>query len=415
MKTSVTRPWAAGAATLCGVAIATSALLLPVSAGAAPAPSTTPVVATANTPASVEHATLDEALAAAGITRAEFDAQAELVDRLVQAEQEISEQHPGTVAGVQVVDGRGQVVVGTNCTDAEAACADAAARGLEAVDPATAAADRAAATGPAAGHARPRAPFHPAQSLGSSDSGQPAVSPTPAPSPSPTPMPTSPAPRVTPLMGGAEYINPTTGVACSLGVNAIRGGTPVNITAAHCSERGNPVQFVEGPVIDPATNQTFGDFVSTAMDIPLDYAVISGNATAGARLANNLVTGPTSTPLTITGWQKPVVGQIACKSGWRSGYTCGPVIGSAGTLGVAVDAAFDKTVYGLCALHGDSGSPIFSGTKALGIVSVSNSAPWNSCADAVTGLQDIGDTPKIAGPDIATILAKQPGLAVQTG
>lgn len=420
MKSSVSRSLVTGFVALCGGTVATAALLLPVSAGAAPAAPGTPIAGAAHTPPSVEHATLDEALAAAGTNRAEFEARSDLAENLVQAQQDISTQFPGAVAGVQIVDGRGQVVVDSTCADAADACAAAAARGFEAVDPATAAADRASDPELAAGQQRPRVPLRPVQSLGSIGGGQqapvPSPTPTPTPSHSPTPVPPpTPSPQVTPLMGGAEYYNPTIGAACSLGINATIDGAPANITAAHCSETNNPVQFVESQAVDPVTGKAFGDFVNTAMDINLDYAVIVGNAYGTPRLDNNLITGPTSTPLLITGWQKPVVGQIACKSGWRTGYTCGPVLGSAGALGVPIADAYNKTMFGLCAIHGDSGAAIFSGSKALGIVSVSNAASWESCAEAVTGLQAVGESPAAAGPNISAILAKQSGLAVGTG
>lgn len=221
------------------------------------------------------------------------------------------------------------------------------------------------------------------------------------------------------LLGGDAYEarGGGSGLLCSLGFNAVdQSGAPVNISAGHCdpSPASAGTQFASQALamVGGLTGPTVGAFEKTELQ-GLDYSIIRPNAAAAPLLTNNLVRVPDAEALRITGTANPVVGAPACKAGNTTGFSCGVVTNVDRSIKVGnrvIDNGFDTD---MCALRGDSGGPIVTGTKALGISSASNLAAVATC-DANTVQQATGGLgPVLSATPINAILGANPGLQVR--
>lgn len=212
-----------------------------------------------------------------------------------------------------------------------------------------------------------------------------------------------------PVVGGTAYVVAVPGgvLECSTGFNGELAGTPVVITAAHCAG-------ADGARAALADGQEFGTTTGVRKDA-IDTALIAVDPALADRFRTNLVgTGPDTTQA-ITGTANPVVGQKACKTGFRTGFSCGTVT----EVGATVDVAGSRTIANafkvdLCALPGDSGGVVFSGDKALGVSSASNVADTGTCANARAVARAAGFTPTLSVVPISDVLAAHPGLTLRT-
>ncbi|MBM4692570.1 protease [Rhodococcus hoagii] len=222
------------------------------------------------------------------------------------------------------------------------------------------------------------------------------------------------------LLGGDSYEARSggNGLRCSLGFNAVdQAGAPVNISAGHCdpspASAGTPSASVANTMVGGLTGPTVGTFEKTVLR-GMDYSIIRPNRTSASLLANNMVRVPNAEALRITGTANPVVGAPVCKAGSTTGFNCGVVtnVGRSITVGDRViDNGFDTDI---CALRGDSGGPVVTGTQALGISSASNLAAVATC-DATAVQQATGGMgPMLSATPINSILGANPGLAVRT-
>ncbi|MGW6375122.1 Ig-like domain repeat protein [Rhodococcus sp. NPDC055112] len=229
-----------------------------------------------------------------------------------------------------------------------------------------------------------------------------------------TPMPTTTKPTepTKPLaadavLGGDEYGTENENgdkSLCSFGFNGTdASGHAVNISAGHCdkdaAEAGTLYASIAFEVIGDRFENRYGTFDKTVMN-GSDYSVIKIDDNVAKRFENNFVRAPGSAPVAITGTADPVVGAPACKSGKSTGYTCGKItrINERRTLGSAkLNNAFGAN---LCSGHGDSGGPVLTGTKALGILNGSTIP----CG---------GSLSTISVP-IKEILKENPGLKIRT-
>ncbi|WP_143187328.1 S1 family peptidase, partial [Rhodococcus maanshanensis] len=194
---------------------------------------------------------------------------------------------------------------------------------------------------------------------------------------------------------------------CSFGFNGTDGsGHAVNITAGHCDL--DPLEA--GTLYASRAYERYGNdfnFLGTfdkSTVAGMDYGVIKIDDSVAKRFENNFVrAAPGSDPVPITGTADPVVGAPACKAGVRTGYTCGTItaINMRHTMKSITykDAIFSN----ICSNTGDSGGPLITGTKALGITSGGSFA--GQCNKP--GLRTVS-TP------IKSILADNPGLKVRT-
>ncbi|WP_369690296.1 S1 family peptidase [Nocardia miyunensis] len=228
------------------------------------------------------------------------------------------------------------------------------------------------------------------------------------------------------------------GHRCSFGFNGVDAqGNTIDITAGHCDPDNLVAPAAKSvhqqPVYDLRNRKIgrrLGYFEATSFG-PHDYSIIRIDDAEAARFRNNLVStqrlGSASpavagrsiaardNALRIDGTAEPVVGAAVCKSGSTSGYACGTVLSvrQRGRLGgvpghgdrpVTIEDVFYSSI---CAQRGDSGGPIFAGTKAIGIISaiVTADAP----AD-----HGCGHSPVLLGQPISTVLADHPGVRIFT-
>ena len=436
-----------------GAVAAIAVVTAPVAALAQPADGAPPAD-DSRTSEVVAHDSLDGALVAAGTTREGFRSDSALAERLAAASEEYAARFPAAFAGVRIDGGAGQVAVVRDGHDADALAADARARGFVVLAAPAAARDLDDTAGrvqawaaslpteqreaitpvdvdPLSGDVTvlvdgsPAAPvppadlgtgvraagFLPAQgSLGSA---------APPDAPPVTPPPSPPAPGS--MAGGTRVLitSPAGDIAnwCSLGFNGLRGGRVVNITAAHCSTFPDRVTsrtvFRPGTVSEGPSSPRLGAFTAAEVDEGLDAALVSIDPAAETRFRNSHVLAADAQPLALSGSQRPVVGQLLCKYGQRTGYTCGKVSGvdsasPGGTTNVEVD---------LCAIAGDSGGVVFSSTRAVAVTSLSNAfdqygVPYEDCATARDALARWRTVPMIVGVTVGAIENRFPGLQV---
>lgn len=137
---------------------------------------------------------------------------------------------------------------------------------------------------------------------------------------------------------------------CSLGFNVVAGGTYYFLTAGHCGKVANTWYTNAGhtTLIGPTVSASFpGD----------DYALV--------RYANTSLSHPGGFTAANAYVGEPVK---------RTGSTTGTHSGTVTALNVTVRYTGGGTVRGMiqtnvCAEPGDSGGPLYDGTKALGITS----------------------------------------------
>ena len=212
-----------------------------------------------------------------------------------------------------------------------------------------------------------------------------------------------------PVVGGTGYMVGVPGgvLECSTGFNGELDGKPVVVTAAHCAgEDGTRAAFADG--------EEFGTMTRTTRE-GIDTALIAVDEQFAERFDTNLVGTDRDTTQAIIGTARPVVGQKACKTGFRTGFSCGTI----SEVDTNIDVAGSRTIDGaftvdLCALPGDSGGVVFSGDRALGISSASNVADTGNCANAQTVAQAAGFTPRLSAVPIDDVLAAHPGLSLRT-
>lgn len=221
---------------------------------------------------------------------------------------------------------------------------------------------------------------------------------------------------------------------CTLGFNgADADGHAVNITAGHCDPNnwfdpaasGDPQPVYE--IGADGRAGTVGHFTESELG-PHDWGVIRVADSYASRFRNNLVStrsvpgaendpadGPqlvraATETLTIDGTADPVAGAPVCKTGLMTGYTCGTVDSVdqtfliAGVPGdeqrpVRIENMFTT---GLCSRRGDSGGPVFMGSKAVGLTS-------SGKADETLPAPRCGPAPLHIVQPIGVVLRENPG------
>ncbi|MEV0945379.1 S1 family peptidase [Rhodococcus sp. NPDC049939] len=208
------------------------------------------------------------------------------------------------------------------------------------------------------------------------------------------------------------------GLRCSFGFNGTdSSGLAVNITAGHCDPNlavaGTSGASEAFALFPGGTGPRVGTFAKTSLDVS-DYSILLADENTAHRFENNGVRIPGSAPLGITGTADPIVGAPVCKSGATTGFTCGVVTSVGQTIDVGGRTLANSFSTNLCALQGDSGGTIVTGTEALGISSASNVAQYSFCqiADVVTFI--LGEGPELFATPINTVLAENPGLRLRT-
>ncbi|MFI5781492.1 S1 family peptidase [Nocardia sp. NPDC051570] len=243
---------------------------------------------------------------------------------------------------------------------------------------------------------------------------------------------------------------------CSFGFNGTdAAGHAVNITAGHCNpdnlvpeaDKSPQPRHVFETAVDAHDKRRGADlgYFETSNLGPHDFSVIRIGDAAAGRFRNNMITtrritvpGPLSAgsaaglhlptsssegsagappnapDIRIDGTMDPVAGGIICKAGLRTGYTCGQVLDTDLELNVKMQPNDKESTRlehmfaaNVCGQHGDSGGPIFAGTKAVGItsaVAMDPTSPDDGC----------GVIPLLIGQPINPVLQANPGLSVRT-
>ncbi|MFD7443176.1 S1 family peptidase [Streptomyces sp. NPDC059909] len=157
------------------------------------------------------------------------------------------------------------------------------------------------------------------------------------------------------LISGGDAIYATSW-RCSLGFNVRSGTTYYFLTAGHCTDGAGTwySNSSRTTVLGPTAGSSFPTN---------DYGIV--------RYTNTSITkSGTVGSQDITSAGNPTVGQSACRRGSTTGTHCGSVTG----LNATVNYGGGDIVYGMirtniCAEPGDSGGPLYSGSKALGLTS----------------------------------------------
>jgi V8-like Glu-specific endopeptidase len=242
-------------------------------------------------------------------------------------------------------------------------------------------------------------------------------SPSPSPSPSPTTSPTAAelaelaataegigcvsTRRCTPTHGGA-FIS-TSRNSCTAGLPVrTRGGSWYLLTAGHCVANARGATWrASGYVLGNGTRWQYAGLGTEGRAGSTDIGII--RITANGRLWNArsrvMVVGAkkVSTQRIVKAGDARV-GSRVCVTGGRTGATrCGTVVTATTALRYASPGLAARTVQGLalvkgiCVNPGDSGSPVFAGSTAVGIAvarSASGCYMWYS--KITTPLRQLG-------------------------
>ncbi|MFG2225857.1 S1 family peptidase [Streptomyces sp. NPDC048644] len=142
---------------------------------------------------------------------------------------------------------------------------------------------------------------------------------------------------------------------CSLGFNVRSGSTYYFLTAGHCTD-GNPPWYTNSANTTNIGTTTGSSFPGN------DYGIVKYTSSVGHE---GTVGGQD-----ISSAGTPTVGQTVTRRGSTTGTHSGTVTGLNATVnygnGDIVSGLIQTTV---CAEPGDSGGPLYSGTKALGLTS----------------------------------------------
>ncbi|WP_460720860.1 S1 family peptidase [Nocardia heshunensis] len=205
---------------------------------------------------------------------------------------------------------------------------------------------------------------------------------------------------------------------CSLGFNGTdANGNVVNITAGHCNPNIPATGGANSPAVYAMAGDSRGPQIGVFQKSVLgneDYSIIGINNDYHDALNNPLVSVPGNAPISVTGVAVPVVGAPVCKSGARTGFSCGVVNAVDQTVQVGDRMLTQSFSANICALPGDSGGPLVTGTLALGISSASSVADYPICEiPNLIGLIT-GNTPQLFAQPVSTVLSDNPGLRVST-
>ncbi|MDR3202763.1 MAG: S1 family peptidase [Bifidobacteriaceae bacterium] len=199
--------------------------------------------------------------------------------------------------------------------------------------------------------------------------------------PSPTTAPTT-APTVRPLAAeaggapeaGSKYRTDRWN-ACTIGFwGRDPKGKAIALTAGHCADGAATAIELRVPSTpwkgfsgDAGVIGAFGPYRYGG---GYDLAVIRADSKLGPA-APTLKAWSADGAIAVAGAVEPVLGAKVCKSGGRTGWTCGVITALARDFVLAAPGLPHVSGFStsLCSGSGDSGSPVLSGAYAVGIVS----------------------------------------------
>jgi hypothetical protein len=160
-----------------------------------------------------------------------------------------------------------------------------------------------------------------------------------------TPAFTAHAAPLAPVGGGSGIVIDSRYGCTMTTVGHDRAGRLIGLTAGHCGDVGSRISLENNPRAG-----VIGHIVQKSK--PGDYAVIQldTNRVFGTRTAGG------ATIRSVGAF--PPAGASVCKTGRTTGFSCGPVLQTSST---------DSLSY-VCANHGDSGGPVLSGNRVVGML-----------------------------------------------
>lgn len=161
--------------------------------------------------------------------------------------------------------------------------------------------------------------------------------------------------KISKLLSGGDAIY-APGWRCSLGFNVRSGSTYYFLTAGHCTD-GNPPWYTNS-----SNSTSIGPTVGSSFPTN-DYGLVRYDNAAVAHAG-------TVGSVDITSAANATVGMSVTRRGSTTGIHSGSVTG----LNATVNYGGGDIVYGMiktnvCAEPGDSGGPLYSGSKAIGLTS----------------------------------------------
>ncbi|MCS0602054.1 S1 family peptidase [Streptomyces sp. LP11] len=159
-----------------------------------------------------------------------------------------------------------------------------------------------------------------------------------------------------PFIAGGDAINGSGG-RCSLGFNVVKGGQPYFLTAGHCTADISTWTDSDGKEIGRNAESHFPG---------TDYGLVKYTAEVDHPSEVDLYNGSAQQ---ITGAAEATVGMKVTRSGSTTQVHDGTVTGLNATVNYSEGTVSGLIQTDVCAEPGDSGGPLFSGDKAIGLTS----------------------------------------------
>jgi Trypsin len=179
--------------------------------------------------------------------------------------------------------------------------------------------------------------------------------------------------------GGALMTTPK--VSCTVGLPVrTRGGQWYVVTAGHCVYEGGKATWREsGVALGQGTRWEYGGKGTEGGAAKGDIGLIKLTKKSASRVV--AITGGKATTQAITSVRDAKVGERVCVTTGRTGVTrCGTVVTATTSLNYASPGLAARTITGLalvkgiCVNPGDSGSPVYAGHAAVGIVTAKSAS-----------------------------------------
>jgi streptogrisin B len=158
---------------------------------------------------------------------------------------------------------------------------------------------------------------------------------------------------------------------CTAAANVTAGGTYYFLTSGHCGSVASSWYTAAKALIGTTAGSSFPGN---------DYAIV--------RYTGNVTHEGTVGSQDITSAGNAYVGEHVCMRGGVSGVHCGTVLGLNATVNYANGVVYGLIYTNICSEPGDSGSPLYDGTRLLGILS---GGSGNCTSGGVSYFQPIGE------------------------
>lgn len=179
--------------------------------------------------------------------------------------------------------------------------------------------------------------------------------------------------------GGALMLTPK--VSCTVGLPVrTRDGRWFVVTAGHCVAEGGSATWREsGVALGKGYRWEYGGKGTEGSSAKGDIGLIKLTKRSASRVL--AITGGNARTQAITSVRDAKVGERVCVTAGRTGATrCGTVVTATTSLRYASPGLAARTITGLalvkgiCVNPGDSGSPVYAGRTAVGIVAAKSAS-----------------------------------------